>query len=193
METVESILEHHGIRGMKWGVRRSTSPGWVSTTNSNSSKKRRVAAAGFRVGHHLLKTPPKTKASDLRRPKAADGARLAKQILKTPPKTKVSLKNPKTPVKEHSDAKKAAAAKSKVIGRKNTKALSNEELQSLVKRMNLEQQFIRLQGDSKKKKVVKKGASLTAEILGGAAKQTAKNLAAEAMSQQMATLLKTKK
>lgn len=161
METVEDILKHYGVVGMRWGVRRSNSPGWVSKTTVNSSKKRRTAAAGVRLTRHVLKTPPKTK---------------------------VSLGKPGP--KHSEDAKKAAAAKSKVHRRTNTKALSNDELQALVKRMNLEQQFVRLQGDSKKKKITKKGGSLAAEILGGAAKQTAKNTASTHMSKVLEDLLK---
>jgi hypothetical protein len=42
-------LEHHGVKGMKWGVHRSKGPGWVARTGVNSSKKRRTAAAAVRV------------------------------------------------------------------------------------------------------------------------------------------------
>lgn len=74
MDTVDEILEHHGVKGMKWGVRR--------------------------IRDHITNRPDHSS----------------------------------------SDAK-AAKAHKKTVRKHGTKALSNEELQALVRRMNLENQF----------------------------------------------------
>lgn len=69
-------------------------------------------------------------------------------------------------------------------------ALSNKELQDVVNRMNLEQQFVRLSPQSKKQKASK----FVAEILLGVGKQQVSRVANDVASQQVGTLLaKTKK
>lgn len=103
MESLEDILAHHGIKGMKWGVRRSNPSGGGKA-----------------------------------------------------PSTKLS-----------SDAKKAHAAKA-VVKTHGTHALSNQELQHLVKRMNLEQQYSRLSSTQ-----TSQGAKVAKEILTSFGKQQA--------------------
>lgn len=83
--------------------------------------------------------------------------------------------------KESPDSKKAAAAKAKVGRKGNTKALSNDELQSLVKRMNLEKQYRNLSGEKSTAPVPAKlalsGAKFTSKFVSdvgtGIAKQQA--------------------
>jgi 2'-5' RNA ligase len=77
----------------------------------------------------------------------------------------------------HADAKKAASAKAKVGRRGNTKALSNDELQALVKRMNLEKQYKTLSSEKAvtpaHTKMAKSGAKFATDVVGGIAKQQA--------------------
>jgi len=91
MSSVESILEHHGVKGMRWGVRRR-SGGGVSTG---------------RFGRKAKPIPSEDKL-------------------------------------------KAEAAKAKIGRKGNTDALTNQELQTVIARMNLEQQIARYAANQKK-------------------------------------------
>lgn len=106
MDTLDEILEHHGIKGMKWGVRRSRGG---STGRSGKSSK---------TGHEP----------------ASDAAR-AREL--------------------HSRAKSSG-----------THTLSNQELQHLTQRMNLEQQYSRLTSTSSNKSTIKKGYTAIKAVLG---------------------------
>lgn len=112
MQTAEDVLEHFGVRGMKWGVTRN---------RIDSSSE---------------------------------------------------------------DAQNATAAKLKVR-KSGTKALSNKELQALVTRMNLEQQFNRLNSPSKGTQAAK----FVADILLTVGKQEATKFVAGHAARQVAKLL----
>lgn len=107
---VAEVLEHHGIKGMKWGIRRE---------------------------------------------RGSDGT-----VGGGKPKQKVSK-----------DAKKAAAAAEKAK-KHGTKSLSNEEMQALVNRINLEQQLSQKtrqsskikKGEEKAKQILAVGATVNAAI-----------------------------
>jgi hypothetical protein len=114
-EVVDDILEHYGVKGMRWGIRRrsgATSPG-----------------------------------SD--------------------------------------DYQRSTAAKAKIKTGGGTKALSNKELQDLVTRMNLEQQFSRLQPPTKKKKA----ATFVASVLANVGKQQVTRVANDVATKQISTML----
>jgi hypothetical protein len=103
-DQVEEILEHFGVKGMRWGVRRSRD-------GSNG-----------------------TGASD-----------------------------------DHTNATNARV-KAKKGG---VKSLSNKELQDMITRMNLEQQYVRLAPPSKGAVILKKGGQVVGEILLGIGKSQA--------------------
>lgn len=122
---VEDFIEHYGVKGMKWGVRK-------------------------RAGGLITK---------------ARGG-------------------PKLPDSE--DASKAKVSKKKA--KNNVGSLSNKELQELVTRMNLEQQYSRLAvGD--------RGAvqKFIADTLTNVGKQQLTRLANDAAADQVGTLLKNRK
>jgi hypothetical protein len=103
-DQVEEILEHFGVKGMRWGVRKSHDGGHGSG------------------------------ASD-----------------------------------DHTNAANARA-KAKKGG---VKSLSNKELQDMITRMNLEQQYVRLAPPSKGAIILKKGGQVVGEILLGVGKSQA--------------------
>lgn len=115
-DTLEDVMEHYGVKGMHWGVR-----------------KRRSADSG---------------------PTSSDATK-AKQHATT--------------VKTH-----------------GTKALTNQELQQLVTRMNLEQQFTTLHQKQKKENPAAKFAK---ELLLQVGKEQAGKLAREQIAKQMAKAL----
>lgn len=95
METVDDVLEHYGVKGMRWGVRKKA-PAVKTKVELDATPGRRVKAKG------------------------GTGQPIAK------------------------DAKVAAVSRQKA--KKSTvDALSNDELKSLVTRMNLEQQYSQLE------------------------------------------------
>lgn len=99
----EAFLEHYGVKGMKWGVQRSSSKVPMGSTQLVDRKPgKRVKVAGGKG------------------------------------------------FKPHEDAVSAATAR-RVATKSTTDALSNKELQALVNRLNLEQQFVRLNPTKRKK------------------------------------------
>ena len=95
MDKVQEILAHYGVKGMKWGVRKDSSPSSGPTEVTTRAIKGRVITTGGK-GHA---------PSD--------------------------------------DALKAAVGKQKAK-KSGLASLSNKELQAVVTRMNLEQQYSRL-------------------------------------------------
>jgi len=118
-DSFEDFLSHFGIKGMRWGVRRSSSQ---------------------------LHAP-----SD-----------------------------------DHASAQEAKT-KAKKSG---TKSLSNQELQSLINRMNLEQQYNRIVPPSVGKKVASAGAKFAGDILLSVGRETASKLARDQATKVIASLLK---
>lgn len=106
-EEAENFLEHFGVKGMRWGVRKKESR--VSVTTGPGG---RIRTSG---GHNR---PPST------------------------------------------DAVKAARLRQK-SRKSSVKSLSNEELATLLKRMNLEKQYNDLQGDN----AFRKGTKFVRELL----------------------------
>jgi hypothetical protein len=103
MSEVDDILAHFGVKGQKWGVRRSRSSS--SSTSTKSSKKLDISE----------------------------------------------------------DAATALAFKKKA--KSGTSALSNKDLQTLVTRMNLEQQYSNLASSRSGKAKIKKGHSFAKDLL----------------------------
>ena len=123
-EALTAELLHYGVKGMRWGFRKSSS--------------------GVSIG---------------RKAKAPSSA----------------------------DFKKAAAAKSKVKKGGGTHTLDNDELQSLIKRMNLEKQYAELSKRDKRKVV---GAKFVGDVLGGVAKGQASRLGNQVAQDQIDKLIK---
>ena len=116
LESVENVLKHYGVKGMKWGVRRS---------EAQLASAREVTVTQKRPGTYA---------------KATGGKKL--------------------PISD--DAKAALEARQKARA-STTDALSNKELQALVNRMNLEQQYSNLNFQSDRRS---KGARFIAGLMG---------------------------
>lgn len=135
MSTIEELV-HHGVKGMRWGVRRS----------------------GVNIGKIYRKPVAKAPTSD--------------------------------------DFKKAQASKAAIGSTKTSKTakktapLSNADLQSLVRRMNLEKQYAELSTRDKRKVV---GAKFVGDVLGGVAKGQATRLGNQLAADQIDKLLKNAK
>lgn len=146
---VNDILQHFGVKGMKWGVRRDRSSG-VRTLRTGEHVTVGIRTRGLGTGKVVVQ---RTKSSKL---------------------------------KTHPD--KAAVQKSaKKVKRGNTDALSNDELQKVVRRMNLERQFKDI--SSKEKRTVP-GAKFVGDVLLNIGKQQATRLGNQVVEQQLNSLLK---
>lgn len=134
-------LAHHGIKGMKWGVRRKAgSDGTVGGAGGGGSASGGGGGGGAGGG-------AESPMAGLR------------QKVGTKQKIKESYAKPMT-----EDAKDAAAGR-KRSGQHGTDALSNKELKALVERMNLEQQYANLQASGKAATARESGKTYVSQFL----------------------------
>lgn len=95
------------------------------------------------------------------------------------------------PSQIHSDSASATAS-AKKAKKHGTKALSNKELQDLITRMNLEQQYSRVAPSGKGSKLLRGGAKFTGEVLVGVGKSQATSLVNAQATKLVASALKKK-
>lgn len=115
MESVDDILAHYGVKGMRWGVRRSSSSGPQKIVVKAKPGKKLKTSGG--KGHSATK-----------------------------------------------EARAAAIARQK--GKKSTlESLTNQELSSAIKRMQLEKQFSEL-SSARNTSIIARGQRITKELLG---------------------------
>jgi len=146
-----AFLEHYGIKGMKWGVHRKASSQHEDRTVEGSTRTK--------LGFH--KKPQLSGPSPI--------------VLKTAPGAKIKTAGGQN----HSpseDAKRVAVFKQQAKA-STTDSLSTKELRDLVDRMNLEQQYGRLnpQQESLGKKFVKNSVPLALKFGSGMAVNAAKS------------------
>ncbi len=143
-----NTLTHYGVKGMKWGVRRSAQTRYAERQQGRAAVNRALGAhkSGQKREEHVERL--RTGKANVR-----DHARSGGLFVEKTKKDK--------PVKEvSSDAAKAASASTKVK-KQGKQALSNEEMQALVTRMNLERQLTQLTPPSR----AQKGAKFVGKML----------------------------
>lgn len=136
-DSVDDFLAHYGILGMKWGVRRQRgSDGTVGGSGERGTSRKlssKIDNVTRKISGPTGKEPVRIKAEPGKRVKAQGGRN--------------------TPASE--DAKRAAAMRQ--IARSSTvDALSNSQLESLLKRMNLERQYAQMNPPTGAKAFIKK-------------------------------------
>lgn len=157
---LDEVLEHYGVKGMHWGQRKT-----VHQIDDVTGARRPVTF-----------NPKKVKVDT-----NADGS------LNLSTKSKRELDRVHKQVfkgKASDDFQKADQAKS-IARAAGTKALSNKELQELVTRMNLEQQYSRLQPPPKSKQAAK----FLANTLVNVGKQQVVKIASDELGKQVAKAL----
>jgi 2'-5' RNA ligase len=174
-DTVGDIIAHYGVKGMKWGVRRSAQQRYAERQQGRAAVNRALGAkkSGQKREEHVERL--QTGKANIR-----DHARSGGLFVKKTKKDK--------PVKEvSSDAAKASTAATKAK-KQGKQALSNEEMQALVTRMNLEQQLTRLTPPSR----TQKGAKFVGNLLVNAGKQQAQLVVNDQVNKQIKKALGSK-
>ncbi|QJD49590.1 hypothetical protein HWD32_gp12 [Gordonia phage Secretariat] len=162
-EDMRYALMHYGVKGMKWGVRRkSTDGGGSGSSGSGSSGSGGGSgSSGGNAGPGTNNQSTKTRAE-----RKAD-AKAAKKFDR-----KANIVRPKA--SEEAATVSVARKRSQKHG---TDMLSNKELQEMVTRMNLEQQYAQLVANKKSQSARSAGQTYVADIL----KETGRELAKEGL------------
>ena len=142
-DSEDNILAHHGIKGMRWGIRRPRgADGTVggSGSSSKSSKTVEIAKKGARgFGKASLATGKGAyKAGRATAKVTYKGASKANQFRKAQ--------------KAKKELKESLNQKTKTKG-VNVKNLSDQELRDFVNRLNLEKQYLQLTSTEKQKQL----------------------------------------
>lgn len=127
-------LTHHGVLGMKWGVHRSRSAKYKAQSGKSGGKSKK------------LKLTPAQKE---RIKKAKIKAKADVKVAKINAKAKKT--EAKASLQEAKNKEQAAKAKSEATKKKPISAMSNQELQEIINRHNLETQYKKITEVPKKK------------------------------------------
>lgn len=148
MDAIDDILEHYGRLGMRWGVRNPRrSDGRVGPTTvlavrpagGGPSKKIAVPSSKVKETRKSIKTNPTTNKLPTKLSKQSDVTPI---VIKAAPGKPIQTSGGKN-APTSDDAKNAAVAKQKAkVNGPNS--LSNQEMRLIVERINLEQQYAKL-------------------------------------------------
>lgn len=177
---IPHAIRHHGVKGMKWGVRRKASQ--LAASAGAAARAKRSSMAATRAVKKDIRDNEKymrkvSKSVGKTEKKAA--REIAKNVAKDE-KKQARRDLLKRPVTEDAVAASKGRERSSKHG---TDALSNKELQSLVTRMNLEQQLSNLKANEKAAKSRNSGRTYASDLLKGAG-QTLVNEAASYAGQE---------
>lgn len=155
-DDVDAFLEHYGVPGMKWGVRRATSARKEAARTSNIADRypnrvtKAVARRDQKRADKLTARSDKKVADVQAKREAKLTSQRAVKVKNTDRAQRLTAEGGKNRVASD-DAVQARI--SKQIARKSgTNALSNQELRDLVTRMNLDQQYRSLAAQERKAK-----------------------------------------
>lgn len=125
--SMSDALMHHGVKGMKWGVRKSRSAKYLDRAEKGGSKKRK---------NNLT---------------SAQKERIKKAKIKAKADIKVAKLNAKTKKIEARGQLESAKAKAEAPKKKPISAMTNQELQEIINRHRLETEYKKITAVPKKK------------------------------------------
>ena len=156
---MEDVLEHYGVKGMKWGVRKdvggSSSRGGGSSTAGTT---KRPAASGAQSPGSDKKAKKKYTEAELR--ERVNKLRLERDYAQI----KAEKRRMKTP----------GVSNSRVLGRKRPGEMTDVELRKLIDRIRLEKDFASLTAETAKKSI---GKQIVADIAQNTAREFGKTVA----------------
>lgn len=156
--TYDDYLAHHGIKGMKWGVR----------------KRRKSGGEEHHSSDHKSAKAAENKA------KKYGAESLSNHELNTIQQRATLKRNTRTFDKTHdkfSKDKSTSNTINKVSRKKGTRALSNEELETAIRRMELEKRYDSLKNEDS---AIYKGRSFAKEMAMNVAQELATSALKEA-------------
>ena len=174
-----SYLEHHGIKGQKWGVRRFQNADGSLTPDG----KKRYGVDDRKVKYKVtVQSPFEKKQEKLARKEQRmtekEEIQRRKNELKERQENLKNLGKSKETIKEEN--------KPDLNKPKNVKEMTDDELRNFISRYNLEQQYKTIVNDQK----TKKGSGVVKEILAKSAKTVATKYATKAMESAIEEMLK---
>ena len=131
---MSEALEHHGVKGMKWGVRKSRSAKYLDLAEKGGSKKRRNKL-----------TPAQKERIKKAKIKAKADIKVAKLNAKA---KKIEARSNLESAKAKAESSKAQTEAPK---KKAIKDMTNQELQEIINRNRLETEYKKISQVPKKK------------------------------------------
>ena len=171
-------LYHHGVKGMKWGVRRTPAQlGHKTSAKKKTSKKDKIDEITKKINEYSLNFESSRKARSERKQtklqektaeqKAREERKQAKEATK---QAKEATKQAKVATKQMEKSSKKPEPKKQV--KKPLSELSDEELRERINRLEMEQKYKNLVASNNPK--VKNGKDVVNEILTDVGKDLAK-------------------
>lgn len=159
-------LYHHGIKGMKWGIRRKRSS---SSSDGSSNPHAVVSTSTSSGGHSTKKNTGTVKVTKQTKTKGTS----VKQYSTEKPKSRRQLK-------------KEAAAAAEKARKDELSRMSDKELRARINRLQMERQYEQLTATPKQTNA---GAKFVKDILINAGKQTLTNYTAKYMAKGVDKLI----
>jgi 2'-5' RNA ligase len=168
-DKIGDVIAHYGVKGMKWGVRKSAQERYAQRQEGRASVNRALGAkkSAQKREEHVERL--RTGKANVRDHARSGGLFVKPPAKKAPPAKEVS-----------DDAAKAAGAATKAK-KQGKQALSNEEMQALVTRMNLERQLTQLTPATR----TQKGAKMVGNLLVNVGKQQAQLVVNDQVGKQV--------
>ena len=164
-------LYHHGIKGMKWGIRRKRSS---SSSGGSSNPHAVVSTSGSSSsGGHSTKKNTTSTVKVAKQTKTKTKGTSVKQYSTEKPKSKRQLK-------------KEAAAAAEKARKDELSRMSDRELRERINRLQMERQYEQLTATPKQTNA---GAKFVKDILINAGKQTLTNYTAKYMAKGVDKLI----
>lgn len=167
----DNVLEHHGVKGMKWGVRKDRKGSGSGSNRKSSDKKSIIKGVSGESVKKAVSTASSTAASKVKT--------LIKERKEKRQAAKAEAEKQKEKQKPLNDALEKHEKKSSNTINKKYKDLTNDDLRALNERMRLEKEYDELVSARGKQN------QTTSQKMANWAKETTVSIASDLAKQQM--------